>query len=296
VTKEYLPFLTLPDFIQPREEHLFSLTKRLVYDQEQLQLKNEVVQYQIKFHKKDVVNVSVSMYLRYLDRTISSAYFLLTNGEKPLLRPAYICIVPERKYVLVTPLLHLSFGRFFVKSLLDKWGKIFFGSGGVFSQDLIVNEGDVWYLTMAVPTTADRGIYSVVFTSRNESMEASQITRHNKLGLFAADYHQFSGKYYAVKLGLFGFSICNVNTEVSTATGSIILMTTAGHTRGSMTVRLANGSELKFSQRGLMILNYIGNQTGDWSMNVKAFSWVYKMMVLFLYIDVNPFCKEFFFK
>ena len=289
-------FHRLPDSIQPNLAQRSSYANLLTFDQQELQLKHEVVQYEIKFHHQDVVNVSVSMYVRYIDRTITSEYFLLTDGEKPLFRPLLLFYVPERKYSLITPRFHLSFGQFFLWKFLDHRGKIFMGSGGTFSKDFSVHDGESWYLTMGVPTTAEQSIYSVVFTSENTSMDVSQLTRHDKLGFYSADYHQFSGKYYALKLlFLGGFSICDVNREATTTSGLIISMFAVGHRKGSMTITLPNRTALQSDQKRAIVVNYIGNQSGVWQMRVKGWSLYFRMAVLFLYIDIDPKCNELYF-
>ncbi len=57
------------------------------FNQEDLQLKKEVVQYKITFHQEDAVEVSTKLAVLYVDEMITSAYCLLTNGEKPLFIP-----------------------------------------------------------------------------------------------------------------------------------------------------------------------------------------------------------------
>ena len=270
-----------------------SYAKRLEFDQQDLQLQKEVVQYKIEFHQDGIVNVSVRMFVRYIDKTITSEYFLLTDGEKPLLAPSPLEYIPERKYVVVTPRIQLSMGRFLLLKLLNDRGKLAMGASENVSHDFLVHDGDCWYLTMAVPTTADQGMFSVIFKSTNESMESTLLTRHGKVGFYAANYNQFSGKYYSLKLSfLGGFSVCNVNKEASTTTGSIITLTAAGHRRGSMTVQLPNGTEMQSNQEGIIVFNYIGNRSGTWRMWVKGWSVYFRMFVSFLYIDIDPKCSE----
>ena len=67
------------------------------FNQDDLQLKKEVVQFKITFHQDDVIDVSSKMAVLYVDETITSAYFLLTDGEKPLLEPSLSLVCSRKK-------------------------------------------------------------------------------------------------------------------------------------------------------------------------------------------------------
>ncbi len=176
------------------------------FNQDMLQLEKEMVQFQITFHHDDVVNVSLKMFVYYVDETITSGYFLLTDGEKPLLEPRCIWYIPERKYQIITPKIRLSVGKFWlVKILNDKEGKIRVGSAIMILGGLMCKMDDTWYLTLAVPTLSKKSGFSIVFKSLNDSMEVTQLDRNGNVGLYSASYNQFAGKFYAIKLSWFGW-------------------------------------------------------------------------------------------
>jgi len=130
------------------------------YNQDSLQLQNEVVQFEIKFNTNDVVDVSTYMFVSYVDETITAVYYILTDGNKPLLEPRGLWYVPERKYSIITPKIRLSIGKFwFIKILNDGNSRIKIGSSYDNSGHFDVKAGDSWYLTIAVPTTAEKAVF-----------------------------------------------------------------------------------------------------------------------------------------
>lgn len=266
------------------------LSNTIEFNQDSLQLQKEVVQFEIMFHQDDVVDVSLYMFVSYVDETITSEYFLLTDGERPLLEPKGIWYIPERKYSIITPRIRLSVGKFLlVKMLNDRQGKIMIGSSYNDSGRFAVHSGDTWYLTLAIPTSSEKSGYSVVFNSLYDSMEVNQLTRHGNVDLYSANYNQFSGKYYAVKLGVLGgISVCDVNKEITIKNGSIINIYVAGHRRGAMTVHLPTGEETRLDDKGSMRYAFLGNETGIWRFTVKGWSLYFMMIVVLLYIDINP--------
>lgn len=261
-------------------------------NQEKLQLHQEVSQFEIKFHHNDTINVSSYMYVSYVDQVITSNYFLLSDGEKPLMTPRSLFYVPERKFVIVTPRIKVSIGKFwFVKILNERQGRIRIGSFFNDSQCFNVHTGDTWYLTLAVPTSSELSGYNVTFKSMFNSMEINQLTRHSNIGLYTANYNQFSGKYYAIKFALFGgLSICNIDKEITTRNGSIIDFYIAGHRKGSMTVTLPNGEKQTDNNRGFIHYMFLGNEPGTWKFMLKGWSLYYRIAALLLYIDINPHC------
>lgn len=282
------------DEINGPQNESISYSNLVEFNQDALQLQKEVVQFEIKFHQDDVVDVSSHMSVYYVDETITSVYCLLTDGEKPLLEPpGGPFYVPYRKYSIITPRMRLSVGKFwFVKLLNDREGKTRIGAQWNVSGQFDVEAGDIWYLTLAVPTSAEKSGYSVVFNSLNKSMEVTQLVRHNNLGLYSANYNQFSGKYYGIKLSWFGgFVVCDVTKEITTKDGSIVEIYVAGHMKGNMMVHLPNGEEIPFSKRGIMHYSYLGNESGTWMVTVKGWSIYLIMDVWLLYIDIDPHLK-----
>ena len=265
-------------------------SNRVEFNQEEIQLQKEVVQYKITFHHDDVIDVSLHMYVYYVDETMTSGYCLLTDGEKPLLHPRVLWYIPERKYSIITPRMRVSVGRFWlVKILNDKEGKLRFGSAYNDSGSFNVFEGDTWYLTLAVPTASEKSGYSVVFTSLNNSMEVNQLTRHSHLGLYAANYNQFSGKYYSIQLSLLGgFTACDISKEITVKNGSIIDIRIAAQRKGNMIVDLPNGEEIQLNKKGLIYYSFLGNETGSWKFTVKGWSIYFRMLVVLFYIDIDP--------
>jgi hypothetical protein len=81
--------------VSPNESTNYSTS--IEFNQETLHLQQEVAQYEIKFRHNDSVDVSVSMYVSYVDSIITSNYFLLTDGVKLLMKPRNVFYVPERK-------------------------------------------------------------------------------------------------------------------------------------------------------------------------------------------------------
>ena len=278
--------------IQRSHNESTEYTNLLEFNQEKLQLQKEVVQFEIKFHYNDTVNVSLYMYVNYVDNIITSNYFLLTNGEKPIMEPRILTYVPERKYVIVTPRIQISIGKFwFIKILNERERKIRIGSCCNDSGRFDVHAGDIWYLTLAVPASSEKSGFNVTFKSTQNSMEVNQLTRHRNLGLYAATYNQFSGKYYAVKFSLLGgCSVCNINKEITTRNGSIIDFCIAAHTKGSMVVKQTNGEEISDNKKRFIHYSYLGNATGKWKFNFKGWSFYYRIAALLLYIDIDPHC------
>lgn len=283
------------DEISGPQNESINYSNLVEFNQDVLQLQKEVVQFEINFHNDDVVNVSLNMFVSYVDETITSGYVLLTDGEKTLLEPRALWYVPERKYSIITPRIRLSVGKFWLcKILNDKEGKIMIGSSYDDSGRFDVHAGDIWYLTIAVPTTSEKSGYSVVFKSQYKSMEVNQLVRYNNVGLFSANYNQFSGKYYAVKLSILGgFSVCDVSKEITTNNGSIVEIYVAGHRKGNMMVYLPNGEKIPFSKNGYMRYSFLGNESGTWKVTVKGWSLYFRMNVVLLYIDIDPHIKSF---
>ena len=263
-------------------------TNFIEFNQDALQLKKEVVQYKITFHQDDVVEVSSEMAVLYVDETITSAYCLLTDGEQPLLTPQCLWYIPERKFLVVTPRIRISVGKFWVAKLFP--GRI--GStdndGGHFD----VQAGESWYLTLAVPTPSDKMGFSFVMTSVNDSMEVTQLTRHGNIDLYSATYNQFQGRYYAVKLrALFGGSVCDVFKEITVRDGSVFHMWVGGHINANMNVYLPNGEQRNFNKQRLMSYVFLGNESGTWKFTAKGWSLYFRLVVALLYIDIDPHCR-----
>jgi len=255
------------------------------FNQDELQLKKEVVQFKITFHQDDVIDVSSKMAVLYVDETITSAYFLLTDGEKPLLEPVCLWYVPERKFLLRTPRIRLSVGKFwFVTLLQDKVGSAHNTSG-----DFDVQTGESWYLTLAVPTVSEKSYFSIVFKSLYDSMEVTELTRHSNLELLSPTYNQFSGRYYAIKFGMFGGgSLCDISKEITVTDGSIFYIFVAGHRKGTMMVYLPNGEEKQFNQKRIMEYAFLGNESGQWKCTIKGWSVYFRMAIVLFYIDIDP--------
>ncbi len=263
-------------------------------NQQTLQLENEVVQFEIIFHCDDVVDVSQQMHVYYVDETITSVYCLLTDGNRSLLeRPETLFYIPYRKYCFITPRIRLSLGKvWFVKFLNDREGKVRIGSPTENSGSFNVHAGDRWYLTLAIPTSSEKTGFSVALSSVNHSMEITQLTRHQNLRFYSAHYHQFSGKYYALKLSwLGGLCLCDVSKEITTKEGSIVEICTAGFRKGSMVVSFPTGEELLLENEEAIRFRYWGNETGTWECAVKARSLYFIMDVWLLYIDIDPHCN-----
>jgi len=268
-----------------------SYSNHLEFTHKTLQLEREVIQFEIKFHSDDVIDVSSQTYVHYVDETVTSVYCLLTDGEKSLLEPSggpyYI---PYRKYLLITPRIRLSFGKFWlVNALNDKQGKLRIGTMWNTSGQFEVQAGDTWYLTLAIPASAEKTGFSVSLNSVNNSMEFNQLVRHGNLGFYSAVYHQFSGKYYALKLSwLGGFALCDVCKDITTKDGTILQITVAGHKTGSLMVLKPTGEELNFDKDKTIRYTYFGNETGAWKVAVKARSFYFIMDASLLYIDIDP--------
>ncbi|HVQ00727.1 MAG TPA: hypothetical protein VMT57_04360 [Candidatus Thermoplasmatota archaeon] len=267
-------------------------TDDLEFDQQTLDLQKEVVQYEIDFHQNDWVDVSVYMYVSYVDNVITSNYFLLTNGEQPLMAPRILAYVPERKYLLVTPRTQISLGKFWlIKMLNDREGRIRIGSSYNDSNGFGVHAGDVWYLTLAVPTSSEQSGFHVAFVSTQCSMTVRQVVRHHDLGLFTATYNQFSGKYYAIKFSfLGGCSVGNITKEITTRNGSIVDFCVAAHRKGSLVAIQPNGAVILNNNKGFMHYEFLGNATGEWTFNFKGWSVYYRISAVLLYIDIDPHC------
>jgi hypothetical protein len=258
------------------------------FTNDELQLKEEVVQFKITFHQDDVVDVSSKMAVLYVDESITSVYGLLTDGEKPLLVPDCLWYVPERKYLIVTPRFHVSIGKFWLVKLFPNKVGLAENNSGHFE----VSAGDSWYLTLAVPTPSERSYFSFNFTSLNNSMEVIQLTRHGNVGLYTPTYNQFLGKYYAIKLSVLGGgSICDVSKEITVKDGSVFYVWVAGHRKGTMMVYLPNGEEKQFDTKRFMAYSYLGNESGTWKVTVKGWSLYFRMLIVLLFLDIDPHCS-----
>ena len=277
--------------INHTQNQSISYSDHIEFNHDYLQLEREVIQFEIKFHSDDVVDVSFYAYVHYVDETVTSVYCLLTDGKKSLLNPSggpfYI---PIRKYLFSTPKIRLSVGKHWLVNLLnEKQGKLRIGSPWNVSGQFDVQAGDTWYLTLAIPASAEKTGFSVSFNSVNNSMEFNQLVRHGNLGFYSAVYHQFSGKYYALKLSwLGGFALCDVCKDITTKDGTILQITVAGHKTGSLMVLKPTGEELNFDKDKTIRYTYFGNETGAWKVAVKARSFYFIMDASLLYIDIDP--------
>jgi hypothetical protein len=258
------------------------------FNNDELQLKNEVIQFKITFHQKDVVDVTVKTVAYYVDETMTAAYCLLTDGEKPLINSSCTCYIPERKYLVVTPKMRVSIGKWWIAKLLkDK-----IGQSSNDSKQFNVQAGESWYLTLAVPTSSEKSYFSLIFRSINDSMEVTQLTRHRNVGLYSPSFNQFSGKYYAIKFSfLGGASICDISKEITVREGSIIHLVVAGQNKGEILVDLPNGEKTQFSQGGIITYIFLGNETGNWKFTVNGWSLYFRMAIMLLYIDIDPHVK-----
>jgi hypothetical protein len=278
------------DEISGSQNDSTSYSNFIEFNQDELQLKKEVVQFKITFHQDDVIDVSSKMAVLYVDETITSAYCLLTDGEKPLLEPECLWYIPERKYLVITPRIRLSVGKFWlIKILNDNVGRADNNSG-----HFDVQSGDSWYLTLAVPTLSEKSYFSIIFKSSKESMEAIQLTRHSNLDLYSPTYNQFSGKYYTIKFSVLGGgSICDVSKEITVKDGSVFHLVVAGHRKGNMMVYLPNGEEKQLNQKGLMEYIFLGNESGNWKFTIKGWSIYFRMAIVLFYIDIDPHVRNF---
>jgi len=265
------------------------------FDQDALQLQKEVVQFEIVFHSDDVIDVTSHMYVSYVDETIVSGFFLLTDGEKPLMEPRSLWYVPERKYVITTPKIRLSFGKLWlVKMLNERNGKVRFGSACDDSGTFEVKSGDIWYLTLAVPTSLEKSGFLVTFQSLQDSMEINQLTRSRNVAFYSANYNQFDGKYYSFKLSILGgFSRCNVYKEITTKNGSIVDICVAAHRKGNLMIYLPNGEDEQSNKKGYMRYSFLGNLSGTWKFSVKGWSLYFMIQVVLLVVDINPHAKTY---
>lgn len=280
----------LPDEIEIIENNQ-QYENVIEFNQDTLQLQEEVIQYAITFHYDDIINVSASLFVSYVDETIVSSYFLLTDGKQPLLEPRFIWYAPERKYVLTAPHLRISLGRFLLIELLNRrFGKLQFGSSCQDTGHFPVRSGDTWYLTLAVPTSSEKSGFSIVFTSTTPSMEYHQLTKHKNIGMYVGSYNQFSGHYYSVKFTILGgFSLCDINKQLTTTTGSIIEFSVAGHRKGTMTVITPDGTKHELHEKPVIRYTHLGTDTGDWAFTFSGRSLYYRIGAVLLFIDVPPY-------
>lgn len=266
-----------------------SYTNHVEFNNDDLQLKEEVVQFKITFHQNETVDVSVKIAAMYVDETITCVYCLLTDGENPILEPKCITFIPERRFLLLTPKIRVSIGKLWIAKLFpDK-----IGQPNNDSQQFDVQAADTWYLTLAVPTSSEKSYFSVVFHSVNDSMEITQLTRHGNVGLSTPTFRQFSGKYYAIKVGLLvGGSFCDIFKEVIVKDGSVFHLVVAGHRKGTVSISPPKGAKIQIDEKRIMTFIFLGNISGTWKFSVKGWSIFYRMAVLLLYIDIDPHVKN----
>jgi len=260
-------------------------TNHVEFNNDVLQLKKEAVQFKITFHQNDSVDVSLKIVTMYVDETITCVYCLLTDGAQSLLEPRCIAFIPERRFLLLTPKIRLSIGKWWLPNIFPDT----VGQPNNASKQFDVQAGDTWYLTLAVPTTSEKSYFSVVFESTNGSMEVTQLARHRNVGFYTPTFKQFSGKYYAIKLGILGGgSACDISKEITIRNGSTLQCVVAGHRKGTMTVYPPSGEKIQLDEKGMIRYIFLGNVTGTWKFAVKGWSLYFRMVVFLFYIDIDP--------
>jgi hypothetical protein len=202
--------------------------------------------------------------------------------------------VPERKFELVTPRLHLSLGKLWLVNLFNRYSTDKqVGTTSKNTSEFRVHGGDTWYLTIAVLTSSERGCYyGIQLKSKTKSMEITELQRHSRLGLRVASNNQWNGKYYGLKLGVLGgFSAFNVDTEVVTHDGSFIDLKVLGHRKALVEVSYPNGTVISSDQdRGISFM-FMGNQSGRWKFSARGYSLYFREGIVLIYADVDLHVK-----
>ncbi len=259
------------------------------FSQDTLMMEHAARQYRIIFHEDAIINVSLQMLNRYTDNTVTSEYLLLTNGTSYVLPARYLVYYPERTVSITTPRRTFSIGRHWLMSFLDKRNIITFGLYWSEKKEFQVTKGTSWYLTLAIPSTLSRGNLSIRFLADSKSMEVIDLGITNNVGVLSSNQ---LGRYFGVKIASFGCSFCNIEKEVTTRNGSIIIFDIAGHRKGTMNVIKPDGEVFHSKNPKIMVYSYIGNETGTWKFTLKAHSFLFKVIVSLIYIDVNPYVKS----
>jgi hypothetical protein len=315
VTLGLLLMLVIPVifFINPSTEHHIVSTSATVFgtgpkdenhstsitvDQKDLQLDQEVVQFKIIFYKDDRINVSCFLKIQQsgIDLEPQACLLILTNGTETLFRKTNVSLllnIPSAILFDTTIFGHrIAFGgRVFYKLLnLTR-----FRVGAAMGQynDVHVQKGDVWYLTMAEANRKPGGILTITVRSLSSSpsIELVQIDRHSNIGFYSALDNDFEGRYMGFKLPIlpFGFSVANnLHKEVVTSRGSVIYFCSVGHAKGRMKVEAPNNKTYLNLNNKLALFTYCGNLKGTWNFYTSGVGFPWKHNVMLFYADVDP--------
>jgi hypothetical protein len=58
-----------------------------------------------------------------------------------------------------------------------------------------------------------------------------------------------------------------------------------------MMVYLPNGEEKQFDTKRFMAYSYLGNESGTWKVTVKGWSLYFRMLIVLLFLDIDPHCS-----
>jgi hypothetical protein len=274
----------------------------IIIDQNELQLKNEVIQYKVIFHKNDTINVTAFLMLQQTEKDFEpqACLLMLTNGTENIFENSNISFLFYIPSALLFDMTVFGYrialgGKLFFRFLNHT--RIRIGVTKHLSNIVRVKNGDIWYLTIAEFNCKPGKKITVTFKSlsSSSSIELIQMERHMDIGLDSALDNDFEGRYIGCKLPFlpFGFSIAdNLHKEIVTSRGSIVYFSSMGHLKGKIKVEAPNNNTYINDNNKIAIFSYLGNWTGNWNFFASGIGFPWKHNVILFYADVNPYVKN----
>ena len=275
-------------------------SNNIYIDQEQLDLNNEAIQYQIIFHRNDTINISLKMTLQQtgLDFQPMCSFLMITDGNKSVFTNAtmfFLSDVPTGA-IIDTNIFgkRISIGGKLFNRILSKT-RFHIGSSCYYTEDIRVKNNTVWFLTIAQLDNTHKEFLATSIKSNYEGMELIQTERTDRMGFYTSFNNDFDGKYFGFKFIPylpFGFSIAkNLQKEITTTEGSIIYFSSIGHRKGQISIETQNETFTNTNKRSAAFI-YCGNLTGTWKFSASGVGFPWKHVVCLFYADINPHIKS----
>ncbi len=284
--------------IDPKDEN-FSTS--ISFDQRELQLDHEVVQFKIIFHENDSINISSFIKIEQSGRGLEpqACLLILTNGSTSIFEKTnvtFLYYVPSAILFDVTIFGHrIAFGGQLFYKLLNRT-RFRIGIMNEQHKEVNVKNSEAWYLTIAEFNRKPGTVLTIKIRSLSSSpiIELIQTERHSNIGFFSALDNDFEGRYIGLRLPLlpFGFSIANnLHKEVTTSLGSVIYFCSVGHAKGRIKVEAPhNRTYLNLNNR-IALFSYYGDWNGTWNFFASGVGFPWKHYVILFYADINPHLK-----
>lgn len=300
LTTQTTEITIVPPHNYPQKPLATHYVNNIYLDQEQLNLNNEVIQYQIIFHRNDTINISLQMILQQtgIDFQPMCSFLMLTDGNKSVFKNTtmfFLYDIPTGSIIDANILgKRISIGGKLFNRILSKT-RFHIGSACYYTEDIKVKNNTVWFLTIAQLDNTHKEILATSIKSNYEGMEIIQTERTNDMGFYTCVNNDFDGKYFGFKFLPylpFGFSIAkNLQKEITTTKGSIIYFSSIGHRKGQISIEIQNETFTNTNKRSATFI-YCGNQTGTWKFSASGIGFPWKHFVTLFYIDIDPHMKQ----